>query len=99
MPGISSFVQNTRVPLSSTAVKTVKFYNLKTINSINLKLKKPTLQMQQLPNHILILLYEITNSLIKKYANQPTTQYKFKNHPQSTSTRRHSQGSKFSPIG
>ena len=55
--------------------------------------------MQQLPNHILILLYEITNSLIKKYANQPTTQYKFKNHPQSTSTRRHSQGSKFSPIG
>ena len=39
MPGISSFVQKTRVPLSSTAVKTVKFYNLKTINSINLKLK------------------------------------------------------------
>lgn len=31
--------------------------------------------MQQLPNHILVLLYEITNSLIKKYANLPTTQY------------------------
>lgn len=31
--------------------------------------------MQQLPNHILVLLYEITNSLIKIYANQPTTQY------------------------
>ena len=31
--------------------------------------------MQQLPNHVLVLLYEITNSLIKIYANQPTTQY------------------------
>lgn len=32
--------------------------------------------MQQLPNHIFVLLYEITNSLIKKkYANLPTTQY------------------------
>ena len=40
MPGISSFVQKTRVPLSSTAVKTVKFYNLKTINSIKQNLKK-----------------------------------------------------------
>lgn len=45
------------------------------IVTINLKVKKPTLQMQQLPNHILVLLYEITNSLIKKYATLPTTQY------------------------
>lgn len=41
MPGISSFVQKTRAPLLTTVVKlkTVKFYNLKTTNSTNLKLK------------------------------------------------------------
>lgn len=31
--------------------------------------------MQLLPNHIFVLVYEIPNSLIKKYANLPTTQY------------------------
>lgn len=36
--------------------------------------------MQLLHNHILVLLYEIPNSLIKKYANLLTTQL-FKNHP------------------
>lgn len=29
--------------------------------------------MQQLPNRILVLLYEIPNSLIKKYVNLATT--------------------------
>lgn len=31
--------------------------------------------MQLLPNHVFVLLYETTNSLIKKYANLPTIQY------------------------
>lgn len=31
--------------------------------------------MQLLPNHIFVSVYEIPNSLIKKYANLPTTQY------------------------
>ena len=55
--------------------------------------------MQQLPNHILILLYEITNSLIKKYANQPNTQYNSLKTILKVIPLVHSQGSKFSPIG
>lgn len=31
--------------------------------------------MQLLPNHIFVSVYEIPNSLIKKYANLPTTQH------------------------
>lgn len=31
--------------------------------------------MQLLANHILVFLYEIISSLIKKYANMPNTQY------------------------